>query len=172
MKTLRTICLLLAALAIIKVTAYSAPKDPTAIYKAGEVQVQAIAFTETPNFKDFDSGGGAAVTYWVTKNIGAGFESKTKDTHNAFFDALGFNVAGRLPIAGGFAPFAKAGFDWDAEASSHSQTRNEFDLYVGAGIEKRFSHGIGLGAEARIVRDYEFERNERYQFSAFLSKAF
>lgn len=172
MKTIRTILLILVALAIIKVTTHAASKDPTSTYKAGEVQVQAIAFTETPNFKDFDSGGGAAVTYWASKNIGLGFEAKTKDVHNAFFDALGFNVAGRLPIAGGFAPFAKAGFDWDAESSSNSKTRNEFDLYIGAGIEKRFSHGIGLGVEARIVRDYEFQRNERYQFSAFVSKAF
>lgn len=163
-------------LSIVLLSALALPvfaSDPTEIYKAGEVQIAALAFTETANLNDYESGGGAAVTYWFTENFGAGFEAKTFDTRNAFFDRVGLNLAGRLPLGtSGFAPFAHVGFDWDAESSSHPQTRSEFDLYVGAGLEKRFSRGIGIGVEARIVRDYQFEANERCQFLAFVSKSF
>lgn len=153
--------------------AAAAAKDPTALYKAGEVQVQALAFTETEDFSDFNSGGGAAATYWFTENFGAGFEAKTFDTRHAIFDRMGLNLAGRIPLKdSGIAPFAHVGFDWDAEASSHSETRSEFDLYVGAGIEKRWRNDIAIGAEARIVSDYQFRAEERYQFLAFLSKTF
>lgn len=148
-------------------------KDPTSLYKAGEIQVQAIAFTDTKNFKDFDSGGGIAGNYWFTQNLGLGLEAKTTDTHNAFFDAIGANLAARFPLgSSGFAPFAKAGFDWDAEASSHSETRNVFELYLGGGIEKRFVHGLSAGVEARILRDCEFKENEHYQLLVFVGKAF
>ena len=162
---------LLLLLALSLATAQAS--DPTALYKAGEVQVQALAFTETANFKDFDSGGGASLTYWVTENFGAGFEAKTFDVKHAFFDRLGLNIAGRLPFGeSGLAALARVGSDWDAEASSNSKTRSEFDLYVGAGLEKRFKNGVGVGVEARIVRDYEFKANERYQFLAFIGKSF
>lgn len=173
MKLFRSICLALVAAAIIKVTLYGAPVDPTALYKAGEIEVKAIAFTDTAEFQDFDSGGGIAGAYWFTQTLGLGLEAKTLDTRHAFFDTLGANVAARFPLAdSGFAPFGKVGFDWNAEASSDSRTRNEFDLYVGAGIEKRFSRGISAGVEARILRDSEFRENEHYQFSVFVGKAF
>lgn len=172
MKTFRTICLALAALAIIKVTLHAAA-DPTSLYKAGEVQVQAIAFTDTDGFRSFDSGGGVAGSYWFTKNIGLGLEAKTLDTDHAFFDTLGANIAARFPLGNsGLAPFGRVGFDWNAEVSSNPQTRNEFDLYVGCGIEKRFKNGIGISVEARILRDCEFQQDERFQFLAGVSKSF
>ena len=173
MKTFRTICLALVAAAIIKVTLYGAPVDPTALYKAGEIEVKAIAFTDTADFRDFDSGGGIAGNYWLTQNLGLGLEAKTMDTDHAFFDTLGANVAARFPLGdSGFAPFGKVGFDWNAEASSSPATRNLFELYLGGGIEKRFTHGISAGVEARILRDSEFRNNEHYQFSVFVGKAF
>jgi hypothetical protein len=173
MKTIRTICLALVAAAIIKVTLYGAPVDPTALYKAGEIEVKAIAFTDTADFRDFDSGGGIAGNYWLTQNLGLGLEAKTLDTDHAFFDTLGANVAARFPLGdSGFAPFGKVGFDWNAEASSSPQARAQFELYLGGGIEKRFSHGITAGVEARILRDSEFRNNEHYQFSVFVGKSF
>ena len=148
-------------------------KDPTAIYQAGEVQVAALAYTDTANLKDFDTGGGLAVTYWHWENVGAGFEAKTLDTAHAFFDTIGLNLAARYPLGqSGFAPFTRIGFDWNAEQVGAAKDRADFDVYVGLGREKRFRSGFALGAELRGVRAAELAPKERLQLLAFASKTF
>lgn len=143
--------------------ARSAPiQDPTALYKAGEVQVEALAFTETPNLNDYDTGGGAAVTYWHWENVGAGLEAKTFDTRHAFFDAIGLNLAARYPVKKWKAALvSRIGFDWRAE-QVRNERANDFDVYVGLGAEKRFG-AYTIGAELRGVRAAELAPHESLQ---------
>lgn len=147
-------------------------KDPTAIYQAGEVQVEGLAFTETKNLNDFNSGGGLALTYWHWANVGAGLEAKTFDPDHAFFDKLGFNLAARYPVEKlRAALITRIGFDWNAEEVSRDRTRSEFDVYVGAGLEKRFG-AYTLGAEVRGVRVAELQPHESLQFLVRAGRAF
>lgn len=146
-------------------------QDPTALYKAGEVQVEALAFTDTDNLNDFDSGGGVALTYWHFENFGAGFEGRTKDLQHAFFDTLGLNLAGRAPLGGlGLAAIGRVGFDYHAEQVNNPRA-NEFDVYVGVGVEKRI-HDFTIGAEVRGVRAAERQPREHLQFALRVGRTF
>lgn len=159
---------LLIAFATLNATA--ATKDPTALYKAGEVQVDAIAFAEGIDAKNFEYGGGIGITYWHWKTVGAGFEGKTLDPRHALFDTIGLNLAARYPTKY-VTPFTKIGFDWQAE-QVHNDRANDFDVYVGIGAEKRFGHGFSVGAELRGVRAAELAPNEKLQILLRVGKAF
>lgn len=147
-----------------------AATDPTARYKAGEVQVDAIGFAEGIDAKNFEYGGGVGVTYWHWKTVGAGFEGKTLDPRHALFDTIGLNLAARYPMKYA-TPFTKIGFDWQAEQVNNDRA-SDFDVYVGIGVEKRFGKGYSIGAELRGVRAAELAPNEKIQLLLRVGKAF
>jgi hypothetical protein len=141
------------------------------IYKAGEIQAEAIAFTESENLNDYDSGGGIGLTYWHWAQAGLGFEGKTLDTRHALLDTIGLNLAGRFPVEKlNAAIVTRIGFDWHAEQVRNTRA-NDFDVYVGLGAEKRFK-GYTLGAELRGVRAAELAPDEKLQLLVRVGRAF
>lgn len=153
------------------VSAASEPKDPTAIYTAGEIQVEALAFSDTDDLQEFDSGGGIAATYWHYAQLGLGFEGRSQNTSHAVFDTIGLNLAGRIPLEDlKAAVIGRIGFDYHAEQVDNPRA-NDFDVYVGVGIEKRI-HRYTIGAEVRGVRAAELAPQESVQFLVRVGRAF
>ena len=138
----------------------NAAADPTALYTAGQVQVEAIGFADTEDLKEIDYGGGVAVTWWHWAQAGLGFEGRLIDTHHSAFDTVGLNLAARFPSEKlGAALITRVGFDWQSEQVNNPRA-NEFDVYVGIGLEKRIG-AYSIGAEVRGVRAAELKPDER-----------
>lgn len=179
MKLIRTFFLLLIAMLICvafntraETKAQSvAIKDPTAIYTAGQFQVEGLAFGASDDLKEFDSGGGLAVTYWNWENVGLGFEGKATDTRHALFDTIGLNLAARAPVGLlKVAAIGRIGFDWQAE-QVNPRRADPFDVYASVGLEKRFAD-YNLGAELRGVRSATLKPDEELQFIVRVGKTF
>lgn len=149
-------------------------KDIAAEYKAGEIQADVIALTSTENLKDYDFAGGIGITYWQWENVGFGTELKSFNTADALIDQIGLNLAARYPIAKiGLAGFSKIGFDWDAE---QTHGRSDFTVYIGLGLEKRFSIGsmknCSIAGEIRGVRAAALAPEEKLEFLLRVGKTF
>lgn len=96
--------------------------------------------------QDGELGGGAGLTYFITRNIGIGAEAYSENTTGVFVDSASANLILRFPLgASGFAPYALGGggrqFDlaevWFAQA--------------GAGLEYRFTPKAGVFTDVRWV---------------------
>lgn len=146
-------------------------------YKPHEFQVEGLGFADTDDLRGYDWGGGARLTYWANKNIGIGAELKTFNTDHAFFDQIGLNLAGRYPFEKlGIAGLGRIGFDWNAEQVGPRSKLANFEVYVGLGVEKRFSLGeikdLSIAAELRGIRAVQAAPDEHLQLIVSLGKAF
>lgn len=173
-KTLINGLTILLFLFVLLGTAIAAPFNDSE-YKAGEFQVDALAIADTANLKDYDAAGGVALTYWHWQTVGIGAELKTFNTDHAVFDNIGLNLAARYPLKLA-TPFAKIGFDWNAEQEGARAKLAEWEVYVGLGVEKRFSLGsvknLSIGAEVRGVRAAKLAPDEHLQGIVRLGKTF
>ncbi len=89
---------------------------------------------------------GGGLNYFFTRNIGVGGEAYTENTSHNFIDDVSGNLIGRLPLGqSGFAPyiFGGGGHKFDPVEASF--------LQAGGGFEFRFTHNIGVFADARFV---------------------
>lgn len=145
-------------------------------YKAGEVQIDAIAVADSDNLKDYDAAGGIGITYWHWQTVGVGAELKTFNTDHAAFDNIGLNLAARYPLKLGVTPFTKIGFDWNAEQVGPRSELADFEVYIGVGVEKRFNFdfakNVSIGFELRGVRAAELAPKEHLQGLFRLGKTF
>ena len=148
--------------------AKSKPADE--LFRAGEVQFDAIYQARTDSFDRFTHGGGLGLTYFATKNFGLGVEGRTEKPESAFFDRLGLAVVGRLPVESlRLAPELRVGFDYDLEDSweaGEKSRRTGFDTYAGVGAEYRVTKSFGIGAEARSV--FPVGEQERNHFAGLV----
>jgi hypothetical protein len=91
-------------------------------------------------------GAGIGVTYFMSYNLGVGVEAYTENTDKSFVDNTSANVYYRFPFPQAhLAPyvFGGAGHQFDPTDLWFAQ--------VGAGLELRFTHLIGMFADIRYV---------------------
>lgn len=129
------------------------------LFRAGEIQFDAFFQTRTRDMQSFEHGGGGRLTYFLYRSVGVSIEGRTENPKSAFFDRIGANLVGRLPVEKlRIAPEFRLGFDWDAERrpeDGEQKGRTGFDLYAGIGGELRLTKNLGLFAEVRGVRPIE-----------------
>lgn len=177
------LALVLSILPVLSAT--NAPPPPAAVlsvakdtvFNAGELQLDANAFTRTrPGLDDFDNGGGFGVNYFPWRKVGIGADFQAEDTSSAFFDRIGVAAIFRLPIEKlRIAPELKFGYDYDFEAgdSDHASagavekswkkpkptssaagddSASGHEIFASIGAEWRPWKSIGFGVEARGVK--------------------
>jgi hypothetical protein len=95
---------------------------------------------------DSELGAGVGLTYFMTRNLGIGAEAYAEDADGVFIDSASANLTLRFPLGeSGCAPYVFGGGG------------NQFDLndvwfgQAGAGFEFRFTHNVGVFADARMV---------------------
>lgn len=156
MKTIQALLLLLIA----TIGAQAQEK----LFNANEWQVDLLYQGRGPSFNKIESGGGVGVNYFPWRAAGFGFEAKTFDTEHAFFDRLGLNLIGRLPVDKlRIAPEFRIGFDYDLERVRERNNYGPdggFDVYASVGAELRLTKHFGVGAEVRGVRPVDGPQGE------------
>jgi len=96
--------------------------------------------------EDTEFGVGAGLSYFFTRNIGVGAEAYSENTTGSFIDSASANLIARFPLGqSGFAPyvFGGGGRQFDQDELWFCQ--------LGAGMEYRFNHQIGIFLDARWV---------------------
>jgi hypothetical protein len=95
---------------------------------------------------DSELGAGVGLTYFMTRTLGIGVEAYAEDADGVFIDSASANLTLRFPLGeSAFAPYVFGGGG------------NQFDLndvwfgQAGGGFEFRFTHNVGVFADARIV---------------------
>jgi hypothetical protein len=103
-------------------------------------------------------GAGVGVNYFFLRYLGIGGDMYSENTSGPFIDSASGNLIARIPIGDtGLAPYAfgGAGHEFDQVQQTFGQ--------AGAGLEFRFTHYLGIFADARWVfpdktRDYALVR--------------
>jgi hypothetical protein len=91
-------------------------------------------------------GAGVGVSYFFTRNIGAGVDAYTENAGHSFVDSASVNLIARFPLGhSGFAPYllGGGGHQFDPESLWFAQ--------AGAGMEFRFTHAVGIFIDGRYV---------------------
>ena len=98
------------------------------------------------NLRHGKFGAGLGVTYWITRNFGAGLDvtvPQVDDVHGALFDQVSLSFEARLPI-GPVAPYSFAGAGRNFENGS-------WNTHAGLGLEWRFHQSAAVFMDARYV---------------------
>jgi len=130
--------------------------DQTALYQAEEMTLDFFGTAslgrssledisgETID-EDTDWGFGMGLNYFFTRCFGMGADAYLDNTSGSFVDSASLNLIGRFPLGeSGFAPnvFGGGGYRFEEEL---------WFCQLGAGIEYRFNHNIGVFLDARWV---------------------
>lgn len=116
-------------------------------FASGTVNQQTINHVTGERIRhDGLAGGGAGATFYFLRYLGVGGDFTADGREHAFFDSASGNVFVRLPITQtGLAPyiFGGGGYEFKENEQSFGQ--------AGAGLEFRFTHNVGIFADARYV---------------------
>lgn len=162
MKTFRSIWLALVALAIVKVTCYGAAKDPIAIYKAGEINIEAGYKLGTEDLSTYEGALYTGGNYLLTKNIGlhAGLTG-ADEFHGTLVDAVEFGLFGRLP-------FRALAFEFGTGAEFWLGPDN-WAVYAEAGVRYRLTKRLDVFGKVRGIRPIAGAEHEQVQIIAGVS---
>ena len=142
MKLIRTICLALVALAIIKI--YTAQAHAESAFRAEEFSLSlygtgAIA-TEAREKEAISVGTGIGADYFLTKGFGIGARAELSDFSHSVIDRTSGRLTARAPLWDAVAPYGyvEGGFNFEQDR-----------LFAGAGggVEWRINKHVGTFAE-------------------------
>jgi len=142
MKLIRTICLALVALAIIKL--YTAQAHAESAFRAEEFSLSlygtgAIA-TEARAKEAISVGTGIGADYFLTRGFGIGARAELSDFSHSVIDRTSGRLTARAPLWDAVAPYGyvEGGFDFE---------RDRIFAGAGGGVEWRINKHVGTFAE-------------------------
>ena len=98
------------------------------------------------NIRDGRWGGGVGVNYFLTREIGFGFDANAPDNDGNFFDSVHGSLIARFPIeSAGIAPYIFGG------GGRQTEPRWEWSGHAGAGLEYRMNPITGIFLDGRYV---------------------
>ena len=127
--------------------------EPTCVFRANELQVDAFAAGYFHNSSRSAWGGGLGVNYFFTNFIGIGVEQDVLARRGETTEwVTAGNLLLRYPICAiNLAPYALVG----GGASYGCKRQGHGFGDVGAGLEYRFTNNVGLFTDARWIYSYE-----------------
>lgn len=149
MKLIRTILLVLTALAIIKVCTAKAAQ-PGNLFRSGEFDISiggtASIGTAQREAEAVVIGTQFGADYFVTKNLGLGARAELNDFGHSVIDRANGRVTLRAPLWDRVAPYAYAEGGYQFE-------RERIFAGAGGGAELRFTKSVGAYAELGLETD-------------------
>lgn len=92
-------------------------------------------------------GAGAGLTYFMTRTLGIGAEAYSEGTDGVFIDSASANLTLRFPLG----ESACAPYVFGGGGSQFDLGKNVWFGQAGGGVEFRFTHHVGVFADARVV---------------------
>lgn len=141
MKTLLVIVSLFALIALTTAPPVKAG-EVEKYYRAGEFSLDAFGELHTQDFDSERSAAGFGANFFLTENFGVGASTSFQDLNGSAVDNLSLRGIWR-------APFGRNAVYLFGGATRRFQ-EGEWDLYLGPGLETRFTKNFGIFAETGI----------------------